>query len=561
MNHKQILPEELLKKCLQSKITQDWEENVQHKWHRERWYKSFKHHATNPPLTTQQIVNLPNGFYISLADEINQVIQNKLNLSNREMSRYTTSASSLKRFLGKSKSQSNHNEKKKTGLTIYVGYRRGIFYLSDWGDFQTTYQEYLRFWNYWEQNTLKSKQLSAAKNIIHQVELISAEGQPPLPSYTLEKYQVFHDAYQLSSTIELTPHQRKVTPKPSQLLLLFTTIAILVMVGWVSQYRWNSDDSKVDMALQKARKQVKFALVKHIKGKNKSTLAFSYDLGNASLKDSFYIRSAGDAIPKKQYLTQSKGTISFVFYRPSGRFILGKNGKTIKAITVYQESYGWVGHSRNGHNEHPLMSNCQLIKNGYLTFPIELVPKAHQDYYFSHIYNNKHFQVQGNRMTLQMRFRLEHLPSDASCNNLTIDMNGSEAELPHAVSYPLEINGCEYWMMHHNAKFLPPSKKTVRPRNIGENYEKRLEVFTRFTHDLATYRRWNTIKIVIRKNTALYYWNDQVIAKVPFSGNIGEIKAIHISGKGSWAIDWIRLKDGQGNTKYYEDFEDCTKVQ
>ena len=566
MNHHQILPEELLKKCLQSKIAQEWEQNVRHKWHRERWYKSFKHQVNDYPLTTQQISNLPNGFYISLAEEINEVIQNYLNLSNREMSRYTTSASSLKRFLGKSKSQSNHNEKKKTGLTIYVGYRQGVFYLKDWGDFQKTYQEYLRFWNYWEQNTLKSKQLSNTQSLSHQPELISMDFPSLLSPHSKEKYQALQEATQMATTVPITPPQRdrsfKLTPN---IILWLVVLWLIVIIGWLTQKpeegKKQHIHSRIASLSSKIRNQIKFNLVKQTKGENKSTLVFSYNLGNASIQDSFYIQPPGNTIPRKQYLTKSSGTVSFVFYRPSGNFILGRKKKTIKLVSVYQESDGWVGFSREGKQESPLMSNCQLIKNGYITLPPALVPKAHQRYYFSHLSKNKHFQVYGNHMTAEIRFRLEHIPLDANCNHLNIDLRGLGTQRPYAISYPMEIAGCEYWMMNHKAGLVPPSKNAVKPHTIENDYQKSLDLFTKFTHDIDTYREWNTIKIVTQGNVALYYWNDQMIARIPFSGNIGEIQSIVVSGKGSWAIDWIRLKNGQGHTKYFEDFEDCANLQ
>lgn len=563
MRNNEILAEELLKRCLTYKVFQEWETYVNTQWKHERWYVTFRNATQNKAISTHTIVHLPHGFYSSLAKEINQVIHNKLSLPQRELSRYTISASSLKRFLGKSKQQGNRNEKKKSGLAIYVGFRQGIYYLNDWTDFQQTHQEYLKFWHYWEQNAFRHPQLDMFDRAPQSTEIVAPSfNEGVRANHHRHKYLLLHEVIQQPYVSSLPPPKKN---KLSAMLMGISLVLFLTITGWASQRFWQTSLFKPKTKHQKValstllsseafRKKIKFKIAKKIPGKNKSTVFLSYDISQVPL-DTIKIRARNDAVPQFYYLTKPKGTVSFVVNKPTCYFHLSYQHQRLKTLRVYQESAGWIGFFRHKKTIGAAIETCKLVQNGYLSFLPKLVPDQYKHYYFSHLSNVKHFQVQGNHLTFEARVKLTHKPSDATCNDLTIGLAGSnnnESELIKHIGYKLELDGCEYWLQ---------TKKFHQKIRHANNYHYDPDILERFTHDIDTFMHWNTIKLVTKGQTISYFWNGKKIHQKPFQGTIGEITAIKFGSKGSWAIDWTRLKDSKGQEKYYEDFEDCTKIQ
>jgi len=73
MNAPFISEEELLRLCLVEKIRKLWlDENAQKDWQEENWFRLFQ--KKEHPADVFSVNNLPNGFFETLATQINHII-------------------------------------------------------------------------------------------------------------------------------------------------------------------------------------------------------------------------------------------------------------------------------------------------------------------------------------------------------------------------------------------------------------------------------------------------------------------------------------------------------
>lgn len=540
-----ITADELLRRCLIYKIYKEWDTKVEATWQERRWYKIYKNKYDE--LLPVAIERLPNGFFESLAADINQVIGQKLHMSKQELSLYTISGSSLKRLLGKNKDNASRSHKKKEGLAIYVGYQAGTFHFDHWDDFYRVYLDYSRFWDYWQKNAFNNSQLLSSPT----VKLPIDSDQAKTENYTNNHLPIYSPTVQLNlihavmqdPTSAEVPHYTSNTRVRNWLVL----VVVLLLGGAAAGGFWLQSKTQSKVALlaqftpeQIAKKSV-FTVVKQIKGKNKSTVFVAYDVSQLPI-DTVVISSRhhADITPRIYRSMKKQDTISFIINKPNAAMRLRGDRVTLRKLRVYQESTGWIGwiHA-NKTFVSAYLPTCELIRDSALVFPIELVPDQYKAYYFSILRNNRHYGVDGNYHTFEVKVKLVTKPIDATCNHFHIHMEGSkknEEEMPFGIGQELELDGCEYW--------LSPKR-----------YPK--EVVSKFTHDLDTYRQWNTLKWVAKGEELVVYWNNEKIYTQAIPKNIGEITGLNFSGKGSWAVKWVRLLDKNGKQKYYKDFINC----
>ncbi|EAY31649.1 hypothetical protein [Microscilla marina] len=532
-----ITADELLRRCLIHKIYKEWDAKVEELWQEKRWYKIFRNkHPHHLPMS---IAKLPNGFFESLAIDINQVIQQKLNVSKQELSLYTISGSSLKRLLGKNKDGTSRNDKKKQGLAIYVGYQNNVFHFEHWDDFYRVYLDYSRFWDYWQKNAFHQQQLGVPLP----TEEKNSPTTPPLPVYSpTVQLQLVHEVMQNTNAAQVpwrTSQQKK---------MLWATAGMLSLVLGLAAtwWFWSKKDlaslpqktTLAQLTPEQIKQRITFSIVKHIKGKNKSTVFVTYDVRQLPI-DTISIGSSyhTDITPRLYTSTKKQDTISFIVNKPDGTLYLRHRRTLLKKLRVYQASTHWIGWVHAGKKfigayqpTHKLVQDCTLV------FPITLVPPQYRSYYFSTLRNTRHYGVDGNYHTFETKIKLINKPSNATCNHLSMTVTGSEKSMQaiaKRLSYELELDGCEYWL---NRKKYP------------------VNIASKFTHDIDTYRQWNTFKWVVRGSLIEVYWNNEKILSQTIVKNIGELTNITFSGKGSWAIKWVRLLNKEGKPMYEESF-------
>jgi hypothetical protein len=363
--------------------------------------------------------------------------------------------------------------------------------------------------------------------------------QLPIHSPTIQ-LKLIHEVMQDTASGQI-PHY---TNKASLRNWLVLGAVALLLGGAVAGWFWLQPKPPSNVTLweqftpEQIAKKAVFTVVKQIKGKNKSTVFVAYDVSQLPI-DTVVIsnRHHADVNPRVYRSVKKQDTVSFIVNKPNTTMHLKAHRVTIKKLRVYQESTGWVGwiHA-NKTFVSAYLPTAQLVRDSALVFPVELVPDKYKDYYFTVLRNNRRYGVEGNYHTFETRVKLVNKPLDATCNHLAIDVGGSKKnreEVPEGIKQELELDGCEYW--------LSPKKYPT-------------EVASKFTHDLDTYRQWNTLKWVAKGEVLDVYWNNEKIYTQAIPKNIGELTVINFSGKGSWAVKWVRLLDKNGQQKYYEDF-------
>lgn len=519
--------EELLQRLIIEKIKREWHQYIQHEWKEERWLKIYLNkQGEEVPSTIDQ---LPQGFFESMAVEINETIAAKLNLPRKELEKYTTSASSLSRFLGKHHDFHDRYEKKKSGLAIFAGYYKGVYTLDSWSDFQQKHKQFLAFWKTWrEQRLALPKPIEEEAGKTYQLTTTSQT-----PPETAILYQHFYDAYQHGP--QYVPVRRwKVYSWAASLIGL---AALALFFYW--QTSGNGSES-VNAA---------FGVVKIKAGENIATVLLYYDVSQVKA-DSVYIKLGGisDADPGYSKVTKSKDTIAVMLYKPIVKARLIANNRTIGHIDIQVPTTGWVGWSftnLNKENENSkTLAGCELVEEKALTIPFTKVSDGFKPYYFTNFHNITDFGFSGDQFTLEVRTRMVYKPALATCNHFAIELCG----LKNCIQYPVEISGCEYWLLKQHRLGGDATVMDSAIANVSQ-----------FTHLQSELEQWNVMKVKRAGEFVHFFWNDKPIATRKFLTEIGEVKRLSIDTKGSWQVDWIRVKNEKEEIVYQEDFEACEK--
>ena len=543
MSLRSVSSDELLRRCLIYKINEMWDNGDLYKWEDKRWFKIFQNkHGLDGPLN---IKNLPNGFFESLAEEINLVVQSKLSLPQKELSLYTISASLLKRFLGKNIDKSGFSIKKKSGLAIYTGFRQGYFHFNSWDDFVQFYKNYLIFWHTWERHSPNSQFLPKYSPT---EELHLNQAQLSLHS-KLPSSDIVHVVTLVINDVRYAEIPDYNQPSSSKAKFLIITI-LGVVIACLGAY-WFFLSAPFLSKVQPDN--VTLRVINYTPGENRASIHVAYDLGNYAAENVVIRGQRGDIYPTTYVRTAQRDTVSFMLSKPGAEIELVIDNQIIKKLKIYQETTGWIGWTNDIKGTiGAYHAACELIDNGVISYPYELVPDHYKQYYFTYLQNNQPYGVIGDHSVFETRMRLAHIPMDATCNEIRFYISGKEL----GTASMFELKGCEYWMAM-GAGNTHIESAAIKGDRSAENTS-RLSLFTHYAEE---YQQWNIFKLVVNNQVATYYWNDKEFLSYPFEGNIGEINSLTINTKGSWAIDWMRLTDTESKKVYFEDFSDCAKIE
>lgn len=522
--------EELLQRLIIEKIKREWHQYIRHEWKDERWLKIYLNKQGEE--IPSGIDQLPQGFFESMAVSINEIIADKLRLPRKELEKYTTSASSLSRFLGKHRDFHDRYEKKKSGLAIFAGFHNGIYTLEDWSDFQEKHKQFLNFWSSWRDQ----------QPVLGEYPAPEAEKTYPLivtnhtPPETVVLYQRVYDAYTKGPQVVRTRNRRVYT-----LAVGFAGLVLLViLLTWFIWQPLNRDTEPV---------HTEFGVFKIKEGQNIATALVYYDISQVKA-DSVYVKLGGpnDAEPGYIRLTKPRDTLAIMLYKPMVKARLIANGSSINHIEIQVPTTGWVGWyftniKKEGENGATL-AGCELVEEKALTIPLSKVTDTFKPYYFTSFYNITDFGFIGEEATLELRTRLMHKPTLATCNHFSMQMCGSKS----CVQYPIEISGCEYWLLKQHRMGTEIAEKDSAIAKVSQ-----------FTHLQSELEQWNTMKVKVDKGLVTYFWNDKAVATQKLTAIIGDVKLLSLDTKGSWQVDWIRVRNQKDEIVYEEYFDSCEK--
>lgn len=550
-----LTEEEFLRRIFIKKIAKDWGVNCQTKWKNEFWFKIHTAKCNNS-FQFPGVESLPNGFFEFLEVDLCVVIRAFLNLKGKKLSYYTSSASSLKRFLGKNRDPHKRFFKKKIGLIIYAGYDGGNYYLSNWQDFKRAYRLYKSFWESWEViYERKSIGFQNYENKDHNLNHQSEYNQHYRSDFglvlTKQKEDILSESYFLNRnsyiSSELYRPRKKWTIK---YVIMSLALVLIFSIGFKDLgYEFGTSEIK--------EQDLEFKTHKFYKGENRFSVSVIYDVGDIDY-DKLAIQIKGDSNYEKINLKNSRDTLSFMFHKPFGRLILlvYKGDKVLKKeIKMSVPTTGWIGWV-NGGMEHDkkisaYLKRCDMSQDGRLVFPDEFIPLEIRSYYFTHYSIQKNFSLDAKSLEMAIRFRLEKIPSDATCNNISFYLGGET----NLVNVNFELSGCEYY----GGLSISDKKYTTRSNAYGRGLHSDLAKTEALTHSETFYRNWNIFRVKVENDSISLWMNEHKIKQIWNKDVNGHVEGLGISTKGTWSIDWVELTDKYNNS-YREDFSDCNNV-
>lgn len=518
-----VSAEELLQRIIIQKIRSEWYLYLE-KWKNERWLMIYsRKFGEQPPGTIDQ---LPQGFFESLAHEVNECIEQKLFIPRKELEKYTTSASSLSRFLGKNQDFHHRFYKKKTGLAIFAGYRDGRYTIENWNDFEIKYQEYCVFVDTWRKQTHHS--------FLIEPQSISDQVQPAIVEMPADRQLIFTLIHQAFATPPQSIHAKKINS--SWMIAAIALVGVLLAGG----YWFMSADKPLYHG------ESVLEVLKVNAGENIATVLIRYAVPKA--KDDTVRLFFGDynaSDPVKIISTKPSDTILIMVYKPFIKAKLFLNKTFLKQINIEVPTHQWVGWAYTNQNGIELTAThneCELIENNALTFPAYHLPEHFRSYYFTSMYNVGNFQTSLTDCEIAARVKLDHKPEKASCNHLVLRVCN---EIDQCVSYPVELSGCEYWLW--------------KVHDIEESeIDSTMITASHFTHEQRELESWNIIRMRIQKGEVTYWWNDTEVGTRPIPDYTGTtISLINFESKGSWLIDSITVINAAGEMRYRAFFDDC----
>jgi len=500
----------------------------------------------------QTVEQLPNGFFQCFADEVNDVITFKLNTSRKELEKYTTSASSLSRLLGKKDDQHKRYPSKKTGLAIFAGFDGSNYQVNDWDDFETQYKQYVSLWLHWNKNQIHTDQktlLSLPKSA--QEEITSVVIIPHEKPF----YEIIYQGTQPDIVIDASPHYSKRNWFWGVALLLFFLLGVYYIMEYPPHEKRSSAGLKTQAISHIKEPEIKdtlitFQLIQREEGENMVSGLLVYDATRYP-KDSITIYIDPFALPNLIQTTKRIDTIPVIFYRTS----IVRARDTRGSLTINVPTKSWIGGANdnglkvylsNVKRDIPKMHNksCDLIAGGVLSVPFKLVEKSMQDYYFSWMSYTFDKEISLDTFEFETRIKLSYKSKDAICNHFIVRICD---DLHRQVKYPIEVSGCTAYMQTKDN----PTYMDVETTKIQN-----------FVHPLDSLKQWNVMGLKKKGNQVDYYWNGKYIGTSRTSKNYNSyvskgIRNLEITCKSSWAVDWITIKDSKKKVIYQEDFNKC----
>ncbi len=267
-----------------------------------------------------------------------------------------------------------------------------------------------------------------------------------------------------------------------------------------------------------------------------STIIFNYDLSNVEADSFFFQQSWNDEEkvkidPKEHYYS------NIYLYPGFHRAKLIANDSIIKRVKVHITTDGWLPLARYQFTDSQPMyvKKDKMVKDGNLHLTKEDLEesgvKTENEFVFSYFNVREFGNINSDNFTIETRFRADSI-SKQICPGSEIVIATEE----HIFFVRLMGRGCE-----RNAGI-----------KMGENFREGLN------SDLSVFGRnlfeWQDLKIQVAAKTATIYLDGQLAYTLSFKQDFGKVVGLLYHFNGPAAVDYVRLKDGNGNPVYQDEF-------
>jgi hypothetical protein len=411
----------------------------------------------------------------------------------------------LERLFGKLKTHKNYNPQTETknALAIFLGY-------SSWAHFR-------------ESNPVIPEEPGPAAG--------SAEAQAvPLP---------FREALNEASVLQVDPGKAplgkdaqqepagKPVKPPFKGIMLLAGILLCFIAGLFFYYEKSWPGAGTPAAIQfKAT---------NIYGKGPHTVKFTYRIPRQFTQAVYADFGTSDPLWK----VDKKERSFFKTYVYPGVFpVQLKTNDTILArASIFIDSQGWMVFIYTTYEDSKTSTTLPgnlLVSEGRLyTDPKQISQELKKAMYYFEYTNIRDFNVNGDNLTFDARFRSKAENGSELCNDMWFKLIGTQGELK----------------MH----FLVPGCSGFVQMIFGEQkldgHAKDLSAFAKDASD------WKNARMeVVNKQVAIYF-EDKLIYKTAYTQSVGKIMGISITSKGAGETDLVKLYNANKELVFADDFE------
>lgn len=457
-------------------------------------------------------------FYVNLCL---QLIEARLNWGNREhwvyddfkrlqhlifeASSISLSVHTLERLFGKLKTHKNYNPQTETknALAVFLGY-------SSWAHFRESHP------------VVPEAPVGAAGSAAAQAaplpfreSLSEAAGPQKSPAQA-----------SLGQDLDQEPAGSPVKPAFKGLVL-----AAALLLGFIAALYFYYQQGGPGAAMPAA---IQFKATNSY-GKGPHTVKFTYRIPSQFAKAVYADFGTSDPLWK----VDKKARSFFKTYVYPGVFPvqLKTRDSVLARASIFIDSEGWMGFSYNTYEDNTTRNTLPaslLVSEGRLyTDPGQLSQELTKGKYYLEYTNIRDFQVDGDNLTFDTRFRSKAESGGQLCNDMWFKLIGTQGELK----------------MH----FLVPGCSGFVQMIFGEQkldgHARDLSAFARDVSD------WKNARMEVANKQVAIYFEDKLIYKTTYKQAVGKIMGIAITSKGAGETDQVRLYNARKELVFADDFE------
>lgn len=352
----------------------------------------------------------------------------------------------------------------------------------------------------------------------------------------LKDWQEFKkiNAHQLAKT-ETTAGKKEKKRVP-QLRVVVIGFAIFLTGAFVLLQGFNKKESSVVV-----KGEVGFTADKTVSSGVPNTVMFHYDL-SAVQADSFFIQQSWNPRDKVK-IDPSNNYYSAIYYTPGFHFarIMG-NDSILKFTKVHIKSDGWLPLVKYDLREkrHFYLDADEIRSEGTVTVDEHILQNATVDTgkeFFLRYYNVRDFDgVTSNNFDLETRLRCEKLTGTATaaipCPQMELMLITEE----NVFFIPLTTKGC----ISELELLFGDVYKSGRDNDLSalgiDPYE------------------WQTLRIKNENKHATIFLNGSAVHDLEYTKDFGDIKGMIFTFTGPGAIDYVRVRNMEGQMVYSDEF-------
>ena len=345
-----------------------------------------------------------------------------------------------------------------------------------------------------------------------------------------------------SATTPLKSVPEVIEPKKQKFALPVPLVFVFALILLVGAFFLIQGFNKKEKGVV-IKKEVVFTADKTVSSGVPNTVMFTYDLSGVEA-DSFFIQQSWNPRDKVS-IDPDKNYYSAIYYTPGFHFArIMANDSILKFQKVHIKTEGWlplVRYDNQGKKQMSLDANA-IKGNGIIHSPTEVLYKANVDLskdFLLRYYNIRDFDgVTSDNFDLETRVK---------CDKLSFEGRTSTTSCPQA----------ELMIITEQDVFFIPltSKGCVGELDFlfGNVYKSGKD------NDLSVFGtdvyEWQTLRIRNDHRSVTIFLNGSPVHKLQYEVGFGKIKGFIYTFTGPQSVDYLRLRNLQGELTYADEFD------